>query len=196
MAEGDFVSSAKMTLEQCGLLEQYELELKGLREDNLRLRYVEEEKRKLELDIEQIQGVHMQMDMIIGDLKNKAELTDELKNECLNLAGENGELKNRVIQLGDELRAANLKIESLLGNHQDFNGTEGPAQTLGDSYQNEPRQRVVAMSGGRDNSNKENGHKDNSQPGARSQSYANINRGSNSQGYKGLNPPPVSISFG
>jgi hypothetical protein len=63
----NFVSSAKMTNEQCQLLEQYELELKSLREDNLRLKKIEEEKSKLELDIEQIQGVHMQMDAIIGD---------------------------------------------------------------------------------------------------------------------------------
>jgi hypothetical protein len=65
--DGNFVSSAKMTNEQCQLLEQYEIELKSLREDNLRLKKVEEEKSKLELDIEQIQGVHMQMDTIIGD---------------------------------------------------------------------------------------------------------------------------------
>jgi hypothetical protein len=97
------------------------------------------------------------------------------------LAGENGELK-RVIQLGDELRAANLKIENLLGNHQSFNGMEGPTQTLGDSYQNNSRHRGVANSGGRDNGVKENGGLDNWQAGIRSKSSANNHQGSNSQG--------------
>jgi hypothetical protein len=123
-------------------------------------------------------------------------LTDQLKNECLNLAGENGELKNRVIQLGDELRAADLKIESLLGNHQSFNGMEGPAQILGDSYQNNSGHRGVANSGGRNNGVKENAAKDNGQAGFRSNSFANIHRGSNSQGYKGLIPSPLGTSFG
>lgn len=96
--------------QQYQVLEEYEKEVKIMREELARLRKVEEEKIKLDEDVKRIQSVHSQMDIIIEDLKNKAKLTDQLKTECLNLASENGQLRQEMIILQKNLDEANTKL--------------------------------------------------------------------------------------
>lgn len=70
-------SNNVMSPEQCMMLEEYEKDIKKLREEVERLKKVEEQKIQLEEDVKRVQGVHSQMDTIITDLKNKAKLTDQ-----------------------------------------------------------------------------------------------------------------------
>ena len=89
-------NNTSMTPAQCQILEQYEQDIKKLRAEVTRQKIVESQKYKLEEDLKTVKDVHVHMESAITDLKNRAKLTDHLKNECINLTAENNMLKNRV----------------------------------------------------------------------------------------------------